>query len=236
MGRPRCSLRSLSAWLATHSGAASPETAMPKSAADRLFFIGRFWPRENSDGTLRIRPGVKGRRPWNAGRKLGAKRALKPQQVWAVRFWLDREGRLRDRARLRGCDVVKVKIGHLVVGGPSTSGSPESGCGRRTMARTRSGARKLRSSTSKRRKCPVALDGAGRIVDELEDWEQHRAGALYLRWRSCAAGNSAQRLDLRASWAGEGSSAIASAPSGSAAARWIRYSARIPIRAYRSRS
>lgn len=31
-------------------------------------------------------PGVKGRKPWNAGRKLGAKRALKPQQVWAIRF------------------------------------------------------------------------------------------------------------------------------------------------------
>ena len=70
-------------------------------------------------------PGVKGRKPWNAGRKLGAKRALKPQQVWAVRFWLDREGRLRDRAmfdlaidsKLRGCDVVKIKIGDLVVGG-----------------------------------------------------------------------------------------------------------------------
>jgi hypothetical protein len=26
------------------------------------------------------------RRPWNAGRKLGAKRALKAQQVWAIRF------------------------------------------------------------------------------------------------------------------------------------------------------
>ena len=70
-------------------------------------------------------PGVKERRPWNAGRKLGAKRALKPQQVWAVRFWLDREGRLRDRAmfdlaidsKLRGCDVVKIKIGDIVVGG-----------------------------------------------------------------------------------------------------------------------
>ena len=70
-------------------------------------------------------PRVKGRRPWNAGRKLGAKRALKPQQVWAVRFWLDREGRLRDRAmfdlaidsKLRGCDVVKMTIGDIVVGG-----------------------------------------------------------------------------------------------------------------------
>ena len=64
-------------------------------------------------------------RPWNAGRKIGAKRALKPQQVWAIRFWLDRERRLRDRAlfdlaidsKLRGCDVVKVRIGDLVTGG-----------------------------------------------------------------------------------------------------------------------
>jgi site-specific recombinase XerC len=69
-------------------------------------------------------PGAK-RRPWNAGRKLGAKRPLKPQQVWAVRFRLDQDLRLRDRAmfdlaidsKLRGCDVVKMKIGDLVVGG-----------------------------------------------------------------------------------------------------------------------
>ena len=70
-------------------------------------------------------PVAKERRPWNAGRKLGAKRALKAQQVWAIRFWLDREGRLRDRAmfdlainsKLCGCDIVKIKIGDLVSGG-----------------------------------------------------------------------------------------------------------------------
>ena len=70
-------------------------------------------------------PAIKNRRPWNAGRKLGAKRALKPQQVWAIRFWLDHERRVRDRAmfdlaidsKLRGCDVVKIKIGELVSGG-----------------------------------------------------------------------------------------------------------------------
>jgi integrase len=70
-------------------------------------------------------PGINDRPPWNAGRKIGAKRALKPQQVWAIRFWLDREYRLRDRAmfdlaidsKLRGCDVVKIKIGELVSGG-----------------------------------------------------------------------------------------------------------------------
>ena len=60
-----------------------------------------------------------------AGRKLGAKWGLKAQQVWAIRLWLDRERRLRDRAmfdlaidsKLRGCDIVKVKIGGLVSGG-----------------------------------------------------------------------------------------------------------------------
>ena len=70
-------------------------------------------------------PAIKERRPWNAGRMVYAKRALKPQQVWAIRFWLDRERRLRDRAmfdlaidsKLRGCDVVKVRIGDLVSGG-----------------------------------------------------------------------------------------------------------------------
>ena len=70
-------------------------------------------------------PASKGRPAWNAGRKLGAKRALKPQQVWAIRFWLDRERRVRDRAmfdlaidsKLRGCDIVKLKIGDLVSAG-----------------------------------------------------------------------------------------------------------------------
>jgi hypothetical protein len=38
-------------------------------------------------------PGAKEPRPWDAGRKQGIKRPLKPQQVWAIRFWLDHEGR-----------------------------------------------------------------------------------------------------------------------------------------------
>lgn len=61
---------------------------------------------------------------WNAGRKVGAKRALKQKEVWAIGFWLDQEGRLRDRAlfdlaidsKLRGCDLVRVRIGDLVTG------------------------------------------------------------------------------------------------------------------------
>lgn len=68
---------------------------------------------------------VPNRPAWNAGRKVDAKRALKPRQVWAIRFFLDQHHRLRDRAlfdlavdsKLRGCDVVKIRIGDLVLGG-----------------------------------------------------------------------------------------------------------------------
>lgn len=65
------------------------------------------------------------RPPWNSGRTPGAKRALKPQQIWAIRFWLDREKRMRNRAlfdlaidsKLRGCDLVKIRICDIVSGG-----------------------------------------------------------------------------------------------------------------------
>ncbi|OCC05333.1 integrase [Labrys sp. WJW] len=67
---------------------------------------------------------AKGRPAWNAGKQVGAKRALKVKQIWLIRFFLDREGRMRDRAlfdlaidsKLRGCDLVKMKIGSLVSG------------------------------------------------------------------------------------------------------------------------
>ncbi len=76
-------------------------------------------------GHSSIDPAFQDRRPWNEGRLLGAKRALKRQQVWAIRFWLDQHRRLRDRtlfdftihSKLRGCDVVKVRIGDIVSGG-----------------------------------------------------------------------------------------------------------------------
>ncbi|TCH98406.1 integrase [Roseococcus sp. SYP-B2431] len=76
-------------------------------------------------GHSKFDPASRERRAWNAGRIVGAKRALKPQQVWAIRFWLNRERRLRDRAlfdfaidsKLHGCDVVKVRVGNLVSGG-----------------------------------------------------------------------------------------------------------------------
>ena len=61
-------------------------------------------------------PAFQERRLWTDGRLLGAKRALKQQQVWAIRFWLDQHRRVRDRAlfdcaidsKLRGCNVVRI--------------------------------------------------------------------------------------------------------------------------------
>lgn len=62
---------------------------------------------------------------WNLGRSLGPKRALKPQQVWEIRFHLEQAKRVRDRAmvdiaidsKLRGCDVVKLRVGDVAASG-----------------------------------------------------------------------------------------------------------------------
>ena len=69
---------------------------LAKRAADPLHGQSGQW--EDKIGHSEFDPASRERRPWNAGKVVGAKRALKPQQVWAIRFWLDRERRLRDRA------------------------------------------------------------------------------------------------------------------------------------------
>ena len=59
-------------------------------------------------------PAMHHRVAWNAGKTVGTKRPLTQKQIWAIRFFLDREERLRDRAlfdlaidsKLRGCDLV----------------------------------------------------------------------------------------------------------------------------------
>ena len=67
---------------------------------------------------------VHARAAWNAGKTVGTKRPLTQKQIWAIRFFLDREGRLRDRAlfdlaidsKLRGCELVRIAIGDVVAG------------------------------------------------------------------------------------------------------------------------
>ncbi len=76
----------------------------------------------NTEETI---PTAPNRQAWNSGRIIGAKRALKPKQIWEIRFFLNQHHRLRDRAlfdlaidsKLRGCDIVSLKIGDLVSGG-----------------------------------------------------------------------------------------------------------------------
>ena len=58
------------------------------------------------------------RTPWNKGKLTGAKPPLRPKHVWSIRTRLQVEGRTRDLAmfnlaidsKLRGCDVVALKV------------------------------------------------------------------------------------------------------------------------------
>jgi len=69
-------------------------------------------------------PATQSRVPWNFGAKIGSKRPFNQKQIWEIQFFLDREKRIRDRAlfdlaidsKLRGCDLVELKIGDLVSG------------------------------------------------------------------------------------------------------------------------
>ena len=65
------------------------------------------------------------RAPWNKGKLTGAKPPLRPKHVWSIRTKLQIEGRTRDLAmfnlaidsKLRGCDVVAVKVDDVAPGG-----------------------------------------------------------------------------------------------------------------------
>jgi integrase len=90
----------------------------------RDIFRGQSGPRRTIVAYSKYDPAMQARPAWNAGKMVGTKRPLTQKQIWAVRFFLEREGRLRDRAlfdlaidsKLRGCDLVKIKIGDLVSG------------------------------------------------------------------------------------------------------------------------
>lgn len=93
------------------------------------------------------------------------KRALKQQQVWVIRFWLAQLRRLRDRAlfdfaidsKLRDCDVVKVRIGDVVLGG-----------------RVRDRATVVQQKT----KCPVQFELTETARKTVRAWLERRGGTL----------------------------------------------------------
>ena len=65
------------------------------------------------------------RPPWNKGKLVGAKPPLRPSHVWSIRTKLQIEGRKRDLAlfnlaidsKLRGCDVVAVRVDDVAPSG-----------------------------------------------------------------------------------------------------------------------
>ena len=63
--------------------------------------------------------------PWNRGKLTGAKPPLRPKHVWAIRTMLQNDRQARDLAlfnlaidsKLRGCDVVAVKVDDVAPNG-----------------------------------------------------------------------------------------------------------------------
>lgn len=68
---------------------------------------------------------IKSPRPWNAGRMIGPKAPLKPKHIWAIRQQLKASHRIRDLAmfncaldaKLRGCDLVRLRVSDVAPGG-----------------------------------------------------------------------------------------------------------------------
>lgn len=62
---------------------------------------------------------------WNTGRIIGPKPPLKPRHIWAIRTQLQHDRRVRDLAmfnlaidsKLRGCDLVRLRVGDVMLGG-----------------------------------------------------------------------------------------------------------------------
>lgn len=110
-------------------------------------------------------PAGQNRVPWNFRAKVGPKRPFNQKQIWAIRFFLDRDHRIRDRAlfdlvidsKLTGCDLVQVRIGDLVSG---------------------SDIRKRAAITQRKTGRPVQFEIASDARDSLFTWLERRGGSL----------------------------------------------------------
>ena len=64
-------------------------------------------------------------RPWNKGKLMGQKSPLSPQEIWAIRFRLQNEGRRRDLAlfnlaidsKLRASDLLNIRVSDVSTDG-----------------------------------------------------------------------------------------------------------------------
>src|SRR5208282_6033903 len=84
---------------------------------------GRAW-RSTMSTEIRSK-GDHSRAPWNKSCLVGQKRPLRPKEVWAIRVRLQIKRRKRDLAmfnlaidsKLRGCDLVSLRVDDIAVGG-----------------------------------------------------------------------------------------------------------------------
>ena len=109
-------------WVDDGNGSKRPRAAPPPIAADLREICFPFTTGSkrciNSSNTSPVDP-------WNKGRIIGQKPPLKPQEVWAIRARLQLKASIRDLAlfniaidsKLRGCDVVKLKVSDVAPGG-----------------------------------------------------------------------------------------------------------------------
>src|SRR3979411_633146 len=74
---------------------------------------------------VKATPTPQRRLPWNKGKLTGAKPPLRPKHVWSIRTKLQIEGRVTDLgmfnlgidSKLRGCDVVAIRVEDVAAGG-----------------------------------------------------------------------------------------------------------------------
>lgn len=145
-----------------HHRAESRQSATgPLAAKLRPFSPWPITAEENENGVLKIRLRHPSPAAWNAGKTVGTTQ----KQIWAIRFHLDREGRLRDKAlfdhaidsKPRSCDLVKIKIGDVVAG---------------TDVRNRAIA--IQQKTSR----PVQFELTSNVRATLLSWLERRCGSI----------------------------------------------------------
>jgi hypothetical protein len=91
---------------------------------------------ENPDNAINT---AQPRVPWNKGKLIGQKPPLRPKHVWSIRTKLQIAGRTRDLAmfnlaidsKLRGCDVIALKVEDVAPKGMQSIGRQ---CARRRLA------------------------------------------------------------------------------------------------------
>ena len=151
---------------------------------------------------------VRTRTPWNKGKLIGARPPLRPKHVWSIRTRLLLEGRVRDLAmfnlaidsKLRGCDVVALKVEDVAPNGYAVDRAAK-------KDRATSQVRADRSNSSSRRRIPegrmqetrrISIHGSARLrsvhdhaaicTASLRMACQHRARPKDL-WHAFAATN-----------------------------------------------